>query len=1644
MNNDLSREQWRGVLDDTDPATYGEIVATLEDRDLFDGDADQLVGDAIDDETLVATGDGNFPTYELADDDESPSGAGHDDETPTPQTSETGLQATENDDIPDAWGAADFTDPTPREWPTEWAEAVRWMCRIPEDKHSFAPWGDRNHPDGEEGKDARYKWGLKDNYEDLETALKWDDMNPETDGLAFHLVESENEPWAFVDGDDVRCPDTGEVHPAFIDALERLGVTYADISTSGTGVHAAYKGDLPEGVKTAEWELDEEPWGENDDRPSIEIYDHKHVCIATGDHVPGTPLTVAEWDDDELNDLLDENDQLPDEPLTPGDRVDFDLDDHEPSATEADETTDDIRDIWHAIDRLDARRVADDTIVQQWNDSASTSGGNRAFIPTWGSSSDSGTANIVDDRIWQDTGSRGGYGGPTVMAAIDLGEISDRGAQPSDVKGELWWKAVDHLRDLGYGIPEYEPSDDETTRGRDDPRNVDVVVHAQRAWDAAGLVVPDDLDEDGDDIPLVATHDGDGWKCPECGETVDVVRAAAIATGRIGRCDGDLQGEYHAAYREARERFGAPLPRYLTNEDVTARYDVLIETIRELSFWDLDRDAFTVDVTAEGDDTSTGDAELEIDPTPAFEEHGSWRESESGRSVIVYPEGNIRDYGHPDAGEKGKHIDPLRFVALDKGLILNADDRVEGATFHAAVNAARQEYGAPLPRWENGTPDGHTPLLPDAEELVGAEESDPDDLQETRDAVEALYQEASADPDTPTVLTVPPAGGKTTAAIKNAAGADADGTPTTYLAPRKSLMQQAVEKADEWGATWQPLPVFGGKIEPETLEDALEHVRENGRDVLRDRWQLIGAATDGGELPEIDEDGETDDPEGDEFDDVRPTCPTAEGELGDDWQLAVHVARRIGFSPRDIHADADGIFGAELPCQHDGDCPYSEGWDAVSDPENAPDLLIGHYVHAYVESARTYYERGPDERVKRRPRTVVLDEFPGFDTFGQTFGDEALTHAAWIAGALTDEIEDRHDLLSRDLWSNDFVRKWLDGDATDLDDVADTVEALESRAELLDAAAEADRLLNSAGDQLEHYGLYGPLEDLASGRAAADLETWTEQTADALGAARGQTGGYDWVLEAVNEDVLQPARGSPTHSELLDVAENLDVGGDLQQLVTDAVNDTVGFEYEKRRRLQGARDALKGGDDGARELAVWAKDGWAHPEAHHILRGVITPTGDDSPGDRIRERHGSHDGNGGWGSRDEGTNLTRVENDGTTILVDRNDAGATIYSPPERTSGSGDTAPFVGLDATARRELWELTLGETVRLRDVHADDAEREAFLREQLGLQVVQIGDEARPYEGDPKGKDLDGDVALLDSIRKRYSGVHGARDRDDDTATTGGPAAITTKGVRDVLEDDDRLDDVVAEWENYGNLTGENDLAEHTLAGLLGSPHYGHHTVDFVAALAGEESVPTGRGMALEYGTPVADAYLKHMREDQVMQAILRFTRGDSGALVFARTAALREDLPVVAKGDVARTWSDTATTIAEAVDRTKGGVTVTDLVERDDVDATKRHVRRILSELTDAGYLTREVDRDGVAGEFSPGDAVPETHDVDGLPTAAAPASSDGPGHDSHKVYYTANVRVAAPNSRLAPGLEVPGTVLEAPPDDGLSDPGETTG
>lgn len=90
-------------------------------------------------------------------------------------------------------------------------------------------------------------------------------------------------PLMLVDLDDVRDPDTGAITPEARDILERLDA-YAEVSSSGSGLHAFVRASLPDGVGRVIEPLEE--------RGHLELYDHGRMVGATWRHVDWTPADV--------------------------------------------------------------------------------------------------------------------------------------------------------------------------------------------------------------------------------------------------------------------------------------------------------------------------------------------------------------------------------------------------------------------------------------------------------------------------------------------------------------------------------------------------------------------------------------------------------------------------------------------------------------------------------------------------------------------------------------------------------------------------------------------------------------------------------------------------------------------------------------------------------------------------------------------------------------------------------------------------------------------------------------------------------------------------------------------------------------------------------------------------------------------------------------------------------------------------------------------------------------------------------------------------------------------------------------------------------------------------------------------------------
>ena len=96
------------------------------------------------------------------------------------------------------------------------------------------------------------------------------------DGVGF--VFTEDDPYAGVDLDKCRDPETGEIEEWAKELLEYVN-SYTELSPSGVGVHIIVKAELPAGGRR---------------KGQIEMYDSGRFFTVTGRHLPTTPKEIAE------------------------------------------------------------------------------------------------------------------------------------------------------------------------------------------------------------------------------------------------------------------------------------------------------------------------------------------------------------------------------------------------------------------------------------------------------------------------------------------------------------------------------------------------------------------------------------------------------------------------------------------------------------------------------------------------------------------------------------------------------------------------------------------------------------------------------------------------------------------------------------------------------------------------------------------------------------------------------------------------------------------------------------------------------------------------------------------------------------------------------------------------------------------------------------------------------------------------------------------------------------------------------------------------------------------------------------------------------------------------------------------------------
>ncbi len=120
-------------------------------------------------------------------------------------------------------------------------------------------------------------------------------------GIGF--VFTDNDPYAGIDLDKIRNPETGEVEPWARDVVTRLS-SYSELSQSGEGFHVIVKGKIHGGRRR---------------KGNVEMYDRGRYFCMTGERLSSTPSTIEERQEI-LNELYSEHLEVP-EPALAAQRV---------------------------------------------------------------------------------------------------------------------------------------------------------------------------------------------------------------------------------------------------------------------------------------------------------------------------------------------------------------------------------------------------------------------------------------------------------------------------------------------------------------------------------------------------------------------------------------------------------------------------------------------------------------------------------------------------------------------------------------------------------------------------------------------------------------------------------------------------------------------------------------------------------------------------------------------------------------------------------------------------------------------------------------------------------------------------------------------------------------------------------------------------------------------------------------------------------------------------------------------------------------------------------------------------------------------------------------------------------------------------
>lgn len=272
----------------------------------------------------------------------------------------------------------------------------------------------------------------------------------------------------------------------------------------------------------------------------------------------------------------------------------------------------------------------------------------------------------------------------------------------------------------------------------------------------------------------------------------------------------------------------------------------------------------------------------------------------------------------------------------------------------------------------------------------------------------------------------------------------------------------------------------------------------------------------------------------------------------------------------------------------------------------------------------------------------------------------------------------------------------------------------------------------------------------------------------------------------------------------------------------------------------------------------------------------------------------------------------------------------------------GYAKSIIGLDGTPTQVLWDLAMGLGFDHRQV-LDDSERRTYLKNTLGHEYVRTTPFVKTPGANGTYVNVAEDFTLFDEVLE----THGEE-----------PGLVTSRRALQKYKNEDEFQFDENEVLYYGNLLGSNKLADKQVGIVAYSQHPGDGFIQKWGGYYGDgverrtiEGEKT-RGVDLSY-TGFGDDILTHMRENQTLQAVLRFGRTGKGARVYIHTNTLPEWVEIDHEVSISR-FGEKQQEIVQAVLEQDSEFARRDL----DVSASRQWTTDFLSSLVDREFLECE--------------------------------------------------------------------------------------